>query len=106
VSQNPERTWRPARSRHADFLKVSPAAAKNCITLTIFNPSPPCRIQVAEETAGGIVVRKIGDEGFRLRERVQDDAESPGFPAANVGVAIPSAAVQFEGIGADSGDFS
>jgi hypothetical protein len=61
-----------------------------------------------EEKAGGIVVRKIDDEGSRIRERVQDGAESPRFPAANVVLILQfrSAAVQVVGIGADTGDFS
>jgi uncharacterized membrane protein YeaQ/YmgE (transglycosylase-associated protein family) len=74
--------------------------------LTIFNLSSPCRIRVAEEKAGGIVVRKIDDEGFRLRERVGDGTESPRFSPANVVLMLQfPGSSQFEGIGADTGDF-
>ena len=61
-----------------------------------------------EEKGGGIVVRRIDDERPRLRERVQDGRESPRFPAANVVLMsqFPSAALQFEGIGANTEDSS
>ena len=78
---------------------MRPADATNCINLTIFNLSSPCKILVAEEKAGGLVVRKIDDEGSRLREHVQNGAESLRFPAANVMLILqfPSAAIQFGG---------
>jgi hypothetical protein len=76
---------------------MSPGAATNCITLTIFSSSLSCRIRVAEENAGGIVVRKIDDMGFRLGEPIQDNAESLGFPVANIVsvLQVRSSAVQF-----------
>jgi hypothetical protein len=89
-----------------DFSRRARDTETACITLTIFKPSSPCRI--VEEKGGGIVVRRIDDERSRLRERVQDGAESPRFPAANVVLMsqFPSAALQFEGIGANTEDSS
>jgi hypothetical protein len=57
---------------------------------------------------GGIVVGKIDDEGSRFGERSKENTESPRYPAANVVLVLQflSAAVQFEGIGADTGDSS
>jgi hypothetical protein len=38
---------------------------------------------IAEDKGEGNSMRKIGEDGIRLRKRVQDGAESPCFSIAN-----------------------
>ena len=45
AGEKSSKIWRPTRSLHAGLLKATQASVTNCITLTIFNLSSPCRIR-------------------------------------------------------------